>query len=84
MALRGVALPGDTQAAMAETFVEEFLKMGYGDEVILKIFQNPHFAGAHGVLKDRGEPYVRELIARVRSIWGEIHYRTEETEVEHA
>ena len=84
MLLAGVSLPGDTEEAMAETFVEEFVKMGYSDETILKIFQNPHFAGAHQILRGRGEPYVQNLIARIRSIWGGIRYRTEDTEVENA
>ncbi len=85
MVLQGVALPGDTQAAMAEAFVEEFLLMGYADEPILKIFQTPYYAAAHRVLVERGEPYVKDLIARVRGGYGaQVRFAWKDAEVDHA
>ena len=70
MSLQGVVLPGDTQQAMAETFVEELIKMGYPDEEILQIFQNLFYVAANTVLRERGEEYVRDLIRTTRSAWG--------------
>ena len=64
--IAGVAFPGDTQAAMAETFVDEFMRMGFDDERILSVFRTPHYAGAYRVLVERGEPFIRQLIARAR------------------
>jgi hypothetical protein len=83
MQLRGVALPGDTSEAMAEAFVEEFIRMGYPDAAVLKVFSNPFYLGPHRVWTERGEAYVRELIGRVRSIWGRPRFRTIDSEVDH-
>jgi len=55
----------DTTDAMTECFVEEFIRLGHNDRQILALFRNPHYLGMHMVLQNRGEPFVREVIAEV-------------------
>ncbi len=55
----------DTTEAMAETFIEEFLRMSYGHKQILALFRNPHYLGPNLALEKRGEPFIRDLIAEV-------------------
>jgi len=70
--LNGVALltDEDTSAAMAECFVEEFMRMGYSHKQILALFRNPHYLGMNMVLQNKGEPFVRDIIAEVFARWG--------------
>ena len=70
--LNGVALLSneDTMQPMAECFVEEFLRLGYNHKQIFALFQNPHYLGMNMVLQNRGEPFVRDLIAETFARWG--------------
>ena len=65
--LNGVSLPceEDTTDAMAECFIEEFLRLGHNHKQILALFRNPYYLGMNLVLRTRGEPFVRELIGEV-------------------
>ena len=60
----------DTTNDMAETFIEEFMRMGYGHKQILALFRNPHYLGPNMALGKRGEPFIRDLIAEVFARWG--------------
>lgn len=51
---------------MARTFVEEYMLMGWSDEEILSLFQEPFYKGTHDILKKQGEPFVKKIIAEVR------------------
>lgn len=62
----------DTTDAMAETFIEEFMRMGHGHKQILALFRNPHYLGPNLALEKRGEPFIRDLIAEVFARWGTI------------
>ena len=70
--LNGVALytDEDTSRDMAECFVEEFLRMGYNHKQLLALFRNPHYLGMNMVLQNKGEPFVRDIIAEVFARWG--------------
>ena len=72
MELNGIAFmtDEDTSEAMAECFVEEFMRMGYGAAGILGLFKNPFYIGVNMVLLNRGEEYVRAVIERVFARWG--------------
>ncbi len=74
MALVGVRLqPGpDDQALveMARCFVEEYARMGWSGERIMRLFRNPFYRGPHQILRLKGEEFVRGLIEtfeRIRS-----------------
>jgi hypothetical protein len=70
--LNGMALltHEDTTGQMAECFIEEFLRLGYGHKQLLALFRNPHYLGPHMVYEKQGEPFIRELIAEVFARWG--------------
>ncbi|OHB70166.1 MAG: hypothetical protein A2W23_01325 [Planctomycetes bacterium RBG_16_43_13] len=79
MEWNAIALPGDTMDAMAECFIEEFARMGYTDEMLLKIFKNPFYVATHNVYKEKGEEYVKGLIEKVRKGTGYINIKMEVT-----
>lgn len=56
----------DGVAEMAETFIDEYMTMGWTDMRILMTFASPLFRGPHIVYKDRGREYIEELIASTR------------------
>ncbi|HEY5911467.1 MAG TPA: hypothetical protein VJA21_12775 [Verrucomicrobiae bacterium] len=70
--LNGITLltEEDTTDEMAECFIEEFMRLGYGPQEILALFRNPYYLGMNMVLEKRGEPFVRDRIARVFAQWG--------------
>ena len=69
MALVGVGLergPDDEALTeMARCFVEEFARMGWSGERILRLFRNPFYRGPHHILRMKGEDFVRSLIETV-------------------
>jgi hypothetical protein len=70
--LNGVALltEEDTSRDMAECFAEEFLRLGYDSKQLLALFRNPHYLGPHMVLQNKGEAFVRTVIADTFARWG--------------
>ncbi|HWQ90839.1 MAG TPA: hypothetical protein VN673_04150 [Clostridia bacterium] len=60
----------DTTEAMTECFCEEFMRLGYQPRQLLALFRNPNYVGPNLALQKRGEPFVREVIARVFAQWG--------------
>jgi hypothetical protein len=75
MELVGVALPGDeaTTESMAETFVEEYVRMGWDDAHLMRMFTHPFYVATHAVYRLKGEAYVRDLIAQTRARWQRIY-----------
>ena len=72
MALVGVGLEEDLDdqalEEMAWAFVEEYARMGWSGEKILRLFRSPNFRGPHRILRVKGEDYVRGLVAAVDGI----------------
>jgi len=60
----------DTTNDMAECFTEEFMRMGYNHKQVLALFRNPQYLGPHMAFEQRGEPFIRNLIADVFARWG--------------
>ncbi|HPC62954.1 MAG TPA: hypothetical protein PKX23_20005 [Verrucomicrobiota bacterium] len=71
--LNGVALlvPEDTTGAMADCFIEEFMRMGHSPQHILTLFRDPHYLGPNLAYKTKGEPFIRDLIVEVFARWGQ-------------
>ncbi len=72
--LVGVTLPGDadTHRQMAGVFADEFARLGFDAEHILRLFQDPFYAGAHRALTDLGEEEIRRLVAEAVGVWGRL------------
>ncbi len=51
---------------MAQTFIEEYMMMGWSDADIFSLFQKPFFQGTHDILQKKGETFVRNIIHEVR------------------
>ena len=72
MALVGVGLDKDPDdralTEMARCFVEEYARMGWSGDRILRLFRNPFFRGPHQILRTKGEGFVRGLIDPMDSI----------------
>lgn len=66
MALVGVAMDRGPDSAtlteMAWCFAEEYVRMGWSGERILRLFQNPFYRGPHQILEVKGEDFVRGII----------------------
>ncbi len=71
MQLVGMVLPGDPGVldAMAEAFVEEYVRMGWDEPRLMTLFTSPMFLGTHRVYRARGEAYVRDLIRKTLNKW---------------
>ena len=76
MALVGVGLDRspDDQALteMAGCFVEEYARMGWSGERILRLFRNPFYRGPHCILRLKGEEFIRGLIETVERMRSQV------------
>jgi hypothetical protein len=72
LALVGVGLEQDPDdralVEMARCFAEEYARMGWSGERILRMFRNPFYRGPHQILRTKGEEFVRSLIDTMGSI----------------
>ena len=55
--------------AMAECFVEEYVRMGWDEQRLMTLFVNPLFMATHRIYRQKGEEYVRALIRRMCARW---------------
>lgn len=71
MELVGMVLPGEpgTLDAMAESIVEEYVRLGWDEARLMTLFTNPMFLATHRIYRTKGEPYVRSLIQKLCAKW---------------
>jgi len=71
MALVGIVLPGEPGQleAMAETLVEEYVRLGWDEPRLMTLFVNPMFLATHRIYRQMGEDYVRQLIRKMQARW---------------
>ena len=66
MALVGVqyeqGLDDGALTEMAWCFVEEYTRMGWRGERIMRMFRSPLYRGPHLILRTKGEDFVRRLV----------------------
>ena len=61
--------PGyDGMAEMARAFVEEYAKLGWRRERIMRLFLDPRYAGTHAVYHERGAAFVEGLLDEVLGV----------------
>jgi len=71
-ALVGVVLPtpSGTTEEMAYVFAEEFARMGFDRERLMKVFSRPVYAGSHRAFQELGEKRIGEIVDECLAIWG--------------
>lgn len=69
--LVGVPVPVDeaTFDEMAYCLIEEYVRDGWTDERLMRMFRSPFYAGLHVVWVRRGEAWVLGAIADTRRRW---------------
>ncbi len=70
----GLEKPPDDAALdeMACSIVEEYMRMGWTGENIMRLFRNPAFHMTHNILRLKGEDYVQGLVAHVDEVRREL------------
>jgi hypothetical protein len=53
---------------MASCFIEEYARMGWNGERILKLFRNPFYRGPNQILRAKGEEFIRERIEKITGV----------------
>ena len=68
----GIQLPNQNEEQlrdMALCFAEEFVREGWDEEQLLKMFQNPLYQGPHLAWKQKGDDYVKSVIDEAIRMW---------------
>ena len=70
----GLEAPPDDAALneMACAIVEEYMRMGWTGENIMRLFRNPAFHMTHNILRQKGEEYVQGLVGSVDKMRSEL------------
>lgn len=73
MTLHGVIVETENNNAMhdmARCFVEEYVRSGFDEERIMKLFLTRGYAGPHLAIQTLGEDAIHQIIQDVVSLWG--------------
>ncbi|MCA9404997.1 MAG: hypothetical protein KC684_00535 [Candidatus Omnitrophica bacterium] len=68
----GIQLPNQTEEQlrdMALCFAEEFVREGWSEEKLVKMFKNPFYQGPYMVWKQKGDAYVKSVIKDAVNMW---------------
>ena len=68
----GIQLPNQTEEQfrdMALCFAEEFVREGWSEERLLKMFKDPFYQGPYLVWKQKGDEYVQSVINDAIRMW---------------
>jgi hypothetical protein len=68
----GIQLPHQTEEQLREMalcFAEEFVREGWSEERLLKMFKNSFYQGPHLVWKQKGDEYVQAVIDDAVRMW---------------
>ena len=79
----GVMLPADAEATrdMAYVFAEEFVRLGYSRERLLRLFENPFYGGAYATYRALGEEETLAIIDDCLNVWGNIRVRVQNVQI---
>ncbi len=80
--LVGVELPAnaETTEEMAYVFAEEFARMGFDKEKIMRLFSRPFYAGSHKAYQELGAEKVEKIVEECLEIWGQNEERRAKNE----
>jgi len=73
MTLHGTSVETDNPEVdreMAACFIEEYLRMGYGQAQLLSMFKIPDYVGPYRAFQALGEAAIADTIAEFASLWG--------------
>ena len=73
MTLHGVVVETESDDAMrdmAECFAEEYIRSGFDEGRILKLFQTQGYAGPFLAYQTLGEDAIRRIIDELMPLWG--------------
>ncbi len=73
MTLQGIVVETDdpeAQREMAACFIEEYLRLGFDRDLLLKLFETPGYVGPYIAQQALGEKAIVELIDEYASRWG--------------
>jgi hypothetical protein len=70
MELVGVELGDGSSEQMAECLVEEYVRDGWDDENLLRLFHDPFYRTTYRICQEKGDEYILALISRTRQKWG--------------
>ncbi|MFQ5864793.1 MAG: hypothetical protein ACE5IW_06135 [bacterium] len=70
--LVGVEIPANAETIrdMAYVFAEEFARIGFDKEKLMRIFKRPFYAGAHRAYEELGEEEIEKIVDECLEIWG--------------
>ncbi len=75
--LVGVGVPAAGQEVhldMAYVIAEEFTRLGFDEDRLLALFQDPFYRSARGVLEILGEQKIKSIIQETLQVWGRVQF----------
>jgi hypothetical protein len=77
MELRGVQCDGEPDL-MIECLAEEFVRMGWTEDRIVRLFESPFYPVLHALYQSKGAASIRKVVHQVSARWGVFRVRTVE------
>ncbi len=74
--LVGVGVPAgqEVHLDMAYVIAEEFSRLGFDEDRLLALFQDPFYRSAHGVFQILGEEKIKSIIHETLRVWGRVQF----------
>ncbi len=74
--LVGVGVPAgqEVHLDMAYVIAEEFTRLGFDEDRLLGLFQDPFYRSAHGVFEILGEEKIKSIIQETLQVWGRVQF----------
>ena len=76
----GLSVDADATTDMAYVFAEEFARMGYDAEGLMRLFRDPFYAGAHDAYQRLGEAEARRIAEECAGVWGSLRVAVQDSE----
>jgi hypothetical protein len=76
--IHGVEIPGQTEAELRDMVLciaEEFVREGWGEDRLLRMFQDPFYQGPYLAWKQKGDEYVLSIIHEAIKMWRPVRHK---------